>query len=248
METIEKMQATATGMPQEGGNGEEKNVGRLERNASMVGGASLAAYGVSQLLGKHYVRGTALALAGSYLVYRGKTGRCRLYDLLGVSTVPSGEPGVKIEEAIRVDRPREEVYRYWRNLENLPRFMKYLESVTSIGPKRYHWTVATPARAKIEWDADVTEERENEMLAWRSVPDSQVNSEGRVRFEDAPEGGTELKLEMTYYPPGGETGISVARLLNFITSRLVRRELERFKKMIEREEGRGGSFVPGLRP
>ncbi len=219
-----------------------KNVGRRERNICLWSGSSLAVYGVSSLLRKNYWRGAAMTAVGSYLLYRGKTGRCSLYGLLGVSTNGEEEERGPIKESVTVDRPRGEVYRFWRNLENLPRFMKYLESVTPAGMNRYHWIAETPGKKRLEWDSEITEERENEFIRWRSVPGSQVETEGQVTFAQAPDGmGTEVTLEMTYHPPG-EAESSMGKLFHFVTSRFVRKELKRFKKLVEKEKGVEGAF------
>ncbi len=210
------------------------NVGPKERSASLLSGASLAAYGINNLLRKNYVRGALMAAAGGYLVYRGQTGRCQLYRALGVNTNGKSEVGVELEEKIKVDRPREEVYHYWRNLEHMPRFMKHIQSVTAAGENRYHWVAETPGKIRIEWDSEVTEDRPNELIRWRSIPGSQVHNEGQVTFRQEPgEYGTEVILEMTYHPPGGTAGSSIAQMFNFVTSRFLRKELKRFKKLME---------------
>lgn len=219
-----------------------KNVGQRERNVCLWSGSSLAVYGLSSLLRKNYWRGAAMAAAGGYLLYRGKTGKCSLYSLLGVSTNGEEKKGDAIKESITVDRPRGEVYRFWRNLENLPRFMKYLESVTPAGMNRYHWIAEPPGKKRLEWDSEITEERENEFIRWRSVPGSQVETEGQVTFAQAPDGmGTEVTLEMTYQPAGAAAS-SIGKVFQFVTARLVRRELKRFKKVMEKEKGAGGTF------
>ena len=211
------------------------NVGPGERTASMLGGAGLAAYGISQLFGKRFLRGTVLTVAGGMMLYRGKTGHCGLYEALGINRAADGGSGMDITESVTVDRPRPEVYRYWRNLENLPNFMKYVESVTPTGGNRYHWVAETPGEIRVEWDSEVTEERENELISWRSVPGSQVHHEGQVKFEDAVGDTTEVTVEMTYHPPEGVSA-SLSRMFNFVTAGHVRKELKRFRKIMEGKE------------
>jgi uncharacterized membrane protein len=219
------------------------NVGSGERTASMLGGAGLAAYGISQLISRRFLRGAVLAAAGGMMLYRGKTGYCSLYEALGINRATAGEDGIDIRESVTVDRPRAEVYQYWRNLENLPNFMKYVESVTPTGGNRYHWIAETPAEIRVEWDSEVTEERENELISWRSVPGSQVHHEGQVRFGDGGGDTTEVTVEMTYHPPKGVSA-ALSRMFNFVTAGHVRKELNRFKKLMEPKDKKmkGGKF------
>lgn len=218
------------------------NVGPGERAASMFGGAGLTAYGISQLLRKRYLRGTAMAVAGGLMLYRGKTGHCSLYQALGVNRGGNGGAAQSIEESVTVDRPRAEAYRYWRNLENLPSFMRYIESVTPLGGKQYHWVAETPGKVRVEWDSEITEDRENELIAWRSVPGSQVHHEGRVRFEEGGAESTQVIVEMTYHPPDGVSA-SLSRMFNFVTAGHIRKELKRFRKLLEKK--RADTFQEG---
>ncbi|MFO0753163.1 MAG: SRPBCC family protein [Thermodesulfovibrionales bacterium] len=208
------------------------NVGRAERWISLIGGGILALRGMR----RKSLPGKALALAGGYLMYRGKTGHCNLYEAMGISTAAEREHGVHIEKGITVNRSPEEVYQYWRTLENLPHFMDHLESVTVDG-KRSHWVAKTPLGGTLEWDAETTREVENELIAWRSLPGSEVENEGEVQFRSAPgERGTEVKLRLTYFPPGGVLGEAAAKLLNVVSERTVARDLSTFKQLIETGE------------
>ena len=240
METFEKPE-------REAGRKAEVNVGPKERSTSLLGGASLALYGITHLLRRNYIRDIAMTVAGGMLVYRGQTGHCSLYHALGINTDGVTEGGVDLQESIRVNRPREEVYHYWRNLEHLPRFMTHLVSVTSQGENRSHWVAETPGKIRVEWDAEITEDRPNELIRWRSLPGSQVYNAGKVEFRQEPgDYGTEIFLDMSYQPPGGAAASSMAQMFNFVTSRFLRKELKRFKKVMESgavpELGRSASF------
>lgn len=210
------------------------NVGPKERWISMIGGGLLALYGMT----KHTRRGKAMALAGSYLVYRGKTGYCPVYHAFGIHAAGFGTyEGIKIEKSITVDRPREEVYRFWRSFENLPLFMEHLESVQSSNG-RSHWVAKEqPGGIRIEWDAEITKERENEVIKWQTLANADIRHKGSVRFKNAPAGrGTEVTVKMKYYPPGGKAGAAVAKLLNRITEHQVEEELRHFKQIMETGE------------
>ncbi|HEY4427527.1 MAG TPA: SRPBCC family protein [Solirubrobacteraceae bacterium] len=150
-----------------------------------------------------------------------------------------GEEGgkMKVKAAITVDRPREEVYSYWRQLENLPSFMDHLQSVSALGDRRSRWKVNAPAGRSVEWEAETTEERPGELIAWRSVPGSDVGTRGAVRFQDAPGGrGTEVHVELEYDAPGGSVGAIVAKLFGEEPHQQVRDDLRRFKQVIETGE------------
>lgn len=157
---------------------------------------------------------------------------------------------VKVKKMILVNRSAEELYRHWRNFQNLPRFMNSLESVEITGDKRSRWTARGPAGAKIKWDAEITEDRTNECIAWRSV-DGDIDNFGSVRFEPAAGGrGTLVKVEMHYGPTAGVVGISIAKLFGRAPEQEVAEALRHFKQVMEAGEiittigqpaGRGGS-------
>jgi uncharacterized membrane protein len=141
---------------------------------------------------------------------------------------------IPVKESIIINRSPEEVYQFWREVENLPRFMYHLESVKVIDRNRSHWIAKGPLGARVEWDAEVTEERPNELIAWRSLPDSDIDNSGLVRFESAPGGrGTVVTAVIRYSPPGGALGATVAKLLGREPGQQVRDDLRRFKQIME---------------
>lgn len=175
-----------------------------------------------------------LALNGGYLVYRAVTGNSPLYQLLGVR---AKENAVHVRHTFTINRPLEEVYAFWRNFENLPRFMYHLESVTSLDERRSHWMVKAPLGQSVEWDAEITEERENEVIAWESLPGAMIQNWGMVRFKQAPPGrGTEVIVELSYEPPAGSLGAAVATLLGKGPAHQVQEDIRRFKQMMETGE------------
>jgi uncharacterized membrane protein len=212
------------------------NVGPAERTASLVGGGILAAYGLS----RGSLTGLALAVAGGALAYRGFTGHCTTYEMLGVSTayrrpgtsIPSGQ-GIKIEESVTIQRPASELFAFWRKLDNLPRVMRHLVSVTETGFKTSHWVAEGPT-GNVEWDAEIITERENELLGWRSLEGSEVATSGSVHFQPAPGNrGTEVKVVLSYQPPAGRVGAALAWLMGRNPQQEIHEDLRDFKRLME---------------
>jgi uncharacterized membrane protein len=152
---------------------------------------------------------------------------------------PAGgeEASNRVNKSIVINSSPEELYQYWRNFENLPSFMHHLESVTVTGEGRSHWVATAPAGTTVEWDAEITEDRPNELIAWRSLEGADVYNRGSVRFERAPGGrGTVVRVEIDYDPPGGRLGVAVAKLFGEEPELQVHSDLRRFKQVIETGE------------
>lgn len=142
-----------------------------------------------------------------------------------------------VKKAITIRRTPEEVYRFWRDFQNLPRFMQHLESVQVVGERRSHWKVQAPAGKTVEWGAEIVEDRPNELIAWRSLDGADVDNAGQVRFRPAPGGrGTEIGVELRYDPPGGRLGKTVARLFGKEPDQAVYGDLRRLKQVLETGE------------
>jgi uncharacterized membrane protein len=143
---------------------------------------------------------------------------------------------ITVERSTTVMRPREEVYAFWRDLENLPRFMHHLEHVEATTPGRSRWTANAPG-GSVEWDAEITEDTPNERLSWRSLPGAEVENSGSVSFVDAPgDRGTEVHVSLAYDPPAGAAGAKVAKLFGEEPSQQIRDDLRRFKQVMETGE------------
>lgn len=141
---------------------------------------------------------------------------------------------IPVEQAITIWRQPAEVFAFWRNLENLPRFMNHLESVRVTADARSHWVARGPAGRTVEWDAEIVEERPNELIAWRSLDGSDVRTSGSVRFAPTPDGeGTEVLVRLHYSPPAGVVGMTVARLFGEEPHLQVKEDLRRFKQVME---------------
>ena len=215
------------------------NVAADERLVSALAGTVLIFYGLS----KRSRAGAGLALLGSGLLTRGTTGHCNLYGALGVSTarrhhgpraVMTSGQGVRVEEAITIDRPAADLYALWRDLRNLPRYMKHVESVEVLDNKTSHWSVTGPMDKLVRWYAEIIHDEPNSLIGWRSVDGSEVDTAGSVHFKEAPKGrGTELKVILRYDPPAGKLGAAVAWLFKEEPGQQIRADLRRFKQLIE---------------
>jgi uncharacterized membrane protein len=145
--------------------------------------------------------------------------------------------GIHVRKSVTVNRPASEVYEFWRDFENLPRFMKHLESVRDTGEGRSHWKAKAPAGRTVEWDAVITEDRPDELLAWRSLPGADVENAGTIRFRPAPgDRGTEVHVELRYDPPGGQIAAIFAKLFRQEPGQQVLDDLRRFKQVLETGE------------
>jgi uncharacterized membrane protein len=217
------------------------NVGDNERIISVAGGGALSIYGLK----RGGFRGLLMTIAGASLIYRGATGHCNLYKALSVSTVKrkgihasvKHGAGIKIEKRVTINKPVEELFRFWHNFENLPRFLSHLESVRAIGGhagRLSHWIARLPAGMKVEWDAEIINEAPNELIAWRSLDGAHVPNAGSVRFERMQNGqGSEVKIALEYAPPVGKIGSLVAKLFGEDPERRVAEDLRRFKQLME---------------
>ncbi|MFO0887815.1 MAG: SRPBCC family protein [Isosphaeraceae bacterium] len=220
------------------------NVGETERWMSVAGGAALAVLG----LARRSLGGLGLAAIGGALIHRGLTGHCRAYQALGVDTScdrgaensVKAQHGVRIEESVTVYRPREELYRFWRNFANLPRIMHYLKTVQDLPGGKTHWVAKGPLDVPVEWDAEIVMDRPDEMISWRSVGESAIDTAGSVHFHPTPDGrGTEVRVNLKYDPPAGKLGHAVAALFGRSPDQEIREDLRRFKGLMET-----GAVVP----
>lgn len=216
------------------------NVGEIERLASAVAGGALAVYGLRQ----RTIGGLCLTLAGTALLHRGVTGHCNTYQALGITTnEPKSATGeapvakdVHVEKAIVIDKSPEELFSFWRQFDNLPRFMKHLESVTCSGLNRSHWVAKGPAGKNVEWDAEIYNEKPNEMIAWRSLEGADVVNAGSVHFKALGVRGTEVKVVLNYNLPGGKISALFAKLFGSEPGQMIADDLRRLKQILETGE------------
>jgi len=220
----------------------DRNLSELERWASVAAGAGLAIYGLSHLR----KTGWLYAAIGGLLLRRGVTAHCDVYESLGMNTAVDpgdtraalrGPRGVNVLESVTINRPIEELYRFWRNLENLPQFMRHLESVERVTDTISHWRAKAPAGSLVEWDAEIHNEVPNQVIGWRSLEGADVVSAGSVNFDAAAGGrGTRVTVHLQYSPPGGKVGAAVARLFGRDAETEIREDLRRFKQLVEAGE------------
>ena len=217
-----------------------RNVGAVERELSVLGGAVLLMYGFS----RKSATGLGVAALGGGLLVRGATGHCPIYETLGVDTARGDTQSVvrasrseRVTETITVNRRRSEVYDYWRDFENLPRFMENVVSIERLGDGRSHWKSKGPFGSEIEWDAEIINEVPGELIAWRTTDGFEVVHAGSVRFTEAAGGrGTVVKVELEYSPLGGIAGAKLAKWLGGDARSQIVEDLRRFKQVLEAGE------------
>jgi uncharacterized membrane protein len=198
----------------------------------------LIAYGLS----RRTVSGLALAITGVPLAYRCITGRWppslpveRLREIgNGTARALGAGRGIQVSESVRLEKPLAEAYRFWRQLENLPRFMDHLVKVSDLGNGRSHWVAKGPAGVKVEWDAEIINDVANQVIGWRSLPGGDITTAGSVNFDELPNGlGTQLTVRLQYEPPAGRMGDFVAQKFCHAPSQTIREDLRRFKQLID---------------
>ena len=182
-----------------------------------------------------------LALSG-YLLYRGYTGHCAGYSALGKNKLIDPVKNITIRTDIAVNRPRKELFAFWRWLENLPLFMSHLQSVEQIDERTSHWIANIPGGlGTINWDAVIVEEKDESFLGWNSLPGALVENAGKVEFRDLGKDWTEINVVISYRAPLGAAGQGLAFLLNPAFESIISSDIKNFKFFIEKgvasEEG-----------
>lgn len=202
----------------------QRNWSPATRLLSSVGGSLLTLYGLTR-------RGVAkpvLSTAGMVLTARGLT-NLDTRSLLGMS---SGENGIRVNKAINIFAPIDEVYQFWRNFENFPLFMNHVKQITNQGDVS-NWKVAGPVGSTVEFQSRLTQDIPNDMIAWETLPDSQVRSAGFVRFDQNRDGSTRVTVQMNYLPPAGVAGHAVAQLFGVDPRQAMHEDLVRLKTLLE---------------
>jgi uncharacterized membrane protein len=225
-------------------------VAKPERIGSVAVGAALLAYAVR----RRDPAGLVAALIGGVFLQRGATGHCMVYEALGLSTgsaddvldTPSyddvtgraatvnARKAIKVERSITIDKPRAELFAFWRNLENLPRFMEHLVSVRTLSATRSRWTAKAPAGQTVEWDAEIVNIVPDSIIAWKSVGDPDIANAGAVNFTDAAnDRGTTVRVTLDYEPPAGKLGELFSHMFSEEPDRQIREDLHRLKQLME---------------
>ena len=214
------------------------SIGALERVAALTTATVVVAYGLS----RRNLPGVCLAAAATPIAYRGLAGdwprgrnghspRAITRAALG------GKRGIHVHESVRLEKPIDEVYRFWRHLENLPRFMNYLETVTELGNGRSRWVAKGPGGVHVRWEAEIINEVENQVIGWQSLPGGDVITAGSVNFDTARNGrSTQVSVHFQYAPPAGRAGSLIAMMFGRDPSQTVREDLRRLKQLLEAGE------------
>jgi uncharacterized membrane protein len=214
------------------------SIGALERVAALTTATAVVAYGLS----RRSLPGVCLAAAATPIAYRGLAGdwprRPNGYSSRNATRAAlGGRRGIHVRESVRLEKPIDEVYRFWRNLENLPKFMNYLEEVRDLGNRRSHWVAKGPAGTRVEWDAEIINEIENKLIGWQSLPGGDVTTAGSVNFDTARNGrSTQVSVHFQYAPPAGRAGSFIAMVFGREPSQTVREDLRRLKQLLEAGE------------
>ncbi len=221
------------------------NVGNTERVASVTTGGALVAYGIKR---KDWI-GVLLSVAGGALALRGATGHCQVYDALNIDTNEKSltslvtekaqswlEQTVEVTKTVNINKPSAELYKFWRNFENLPQFMDHLETVKVIDDKHSEWTAKAPLGMQVSWSATVTNDMENRRISWKSDEGADVPNRGMVEFMDDGRNGTNVKVILKYEPPAGKIGELAAYFLTEEPDTQVEEDLRNFKRLMETGE------------
>jgi uncharacterized membrane protein len=226
-ESIPALQSEPSEQRQARPDWQQRNWSPATRLLSSVGGSLLTLYGLTR-------RGVAkpvLSTAGLVLTTRGLT-NMDTRSLLGLGL---GENGIKVQKAINIFAPIDEVYRFWRNFENFPRFMNHVKEI-SVRDDLSNWKVVGPADSTYEFQSQITQDIPNELIAWETLPDSDIHSAGFVRFDENRDGSTRVSVQMSYVPPVGALGHAVAQLFGVDPRQAMHEDLIRLKSLLE--EGR----------
>lgn len=209
---------------------QEYEASHAERWASLIGGGAMVLMGLKQ----RSLRGVLTALAGGGLIYQGATKQStikQVQEAVGINQA------IKVEKTVTINKPINELYRFWHDFENLPTFMKHLKSVKVLDNKRSHWIATAPLGGSVEWDADIIEDRENEFISWGSIEGADIDNSGFVRFKKATgDRGTEVKVVIEYNPPGGALAAVFAKLFGEEPEQQIGDDLRRFKMLMETGE------------
>jgi len=211
------------------------NVGQAERIISVVSGTALAVLGIRKW---NTTYGKALGVIGTVLLKRGVTGYCEVNNALNRNTANKKAPAIEVKSVFTVLKPINEVYEFWRNFENLPRFMKHLQEVEVLDERRSHWAARIPGGlGKISWEAVIQEEVPNRLISWCSLPGSTIDNAGHLLFEQSADNeGTVIQARISYRLPAGHVGSMAGKLVNPVVEGMIKEDLRRFKSLLETGE------------
>lgn len=208
----------------------ELTVTETERWTAALGGAALAMYGISQ----RSFFGTILAAGGGALLVGAAVSPARGSD---TRAALAGSRGVHVDESVTIGSHHDQLYQFWRQLENLPRFMEHLVSVRTFDGRRSHWVAKAPAGRTVEWDAEIISDEPNELIGWRTLEGADVVSAGSVHFKPTgKDDETVVRVRLQYEPPAGKLGAAIAWMFGNAPDQSIREDLRRFKALMEAGE------------
>jgi len=215
-----------------------RNVSDWERIASVAAGAALLWVGTRQRS-----QNRVATSAGAGLIARGISGYCPVSAMIGrgadrsnTKVALGGERGVHVYESVVINRPASQLFAFWRDFSNLPRFMEHLADVRVLSPSRSVWTASAPIGMRVKWEAEVINEIEGELIGWQSTDNADVATAGSVRFVPTSGGGTEIIVHLQYEPPAGKLRSLVASMFGEEPSQQIRSDLRRLKEILETGE------------
>ncbi len=207
----------------------EVNVGAQERIVSVVSGSVLLYNSLAKK-----PKSIPRALLAGFMIFRGVTGHCPAYKLIGKKAAPVKVSNVNIKVNMTIDRPVSFVYQFWRKLDNLPLFMEHLESVTVLDEETSEWKAKIPGNlGNLTWKASIIKDEENREISWRSFSDALIHNVGKVEFHDNGSFGTKMYVVISYRAPLGKPGETAAKVLNPIFENMVEEDIKRFKEYVE---------------
>lgn len=228
----------------------QQNVTGWERVASVAAGAALV-----WLSARRRPANRLASSAGLGLIARGVSGYCPVNAMTGRGSDRSdtrvalaGDRGIHVLESIIIQRPPDELFRFWRDFANLPRFMEHLAAVRVLSPTRSVWTATAPVGMRVKWEAEVINEIEGELIGWQSTDNADVATAGSVRFVPAAGGGTEIIVHLQYEPPAGKLGSLVASMFGEEPSQQIRADLRRLKEILETGDVPRTQSAPSVDP
>lgn len=229
----------------------DTNISTTERIVSGVAGGALIALGAK----RGDALGVIISIVGGGLALRGATGHCQVYDAMGKTAADKSQikklsanskkksftnrslaGKIHVKKSVTINNSPAEIYQFWRNFENLPKFMTHLESVTVTGEKTSFWKAKAPFGTTVEWGAEITSDVENKRIGWQSAGDADIPNSGVVEFNPTVNRGTEVRVVLTYESPGGQIGATIAKLFGEEPSQQVYGDLCRLKSMMEAGE------------
>lgn len=206
------------------------NVSKTERVLMIAAGAYLLYRALNKKDSKP--RKIAEGVTAGTMLFRGISGYCPAYDLMDKKGVLKGNK-IGVTASLTVNKPVEEVYGAWRQLENLPMFMKHLSSVTELDSQTSEWKAKLPAGiGSVSWKAQILTDKPNEILSWQSLADSTIHNAGRVKFTDNGN-STDIEISIAYHAPGGKAGEVAGKLLTPVFEKMLQKDVEGFKEYIE---------------